>query len=714
MQINKSSDLSARLLATENLQVVRANARTAYFDIKSRVLTLPMWKEMTSDIEDMLIGHEVGHALFTSNEYVEPILKNPKLMSYMNIVEDVRIEKLIKRKYPGLRKRMNEGYKQLNDRDFFGVKTIPDLNQLLLIDKINLYFKVGFNCGVKFNSDEKEFVNRIERAETVQEVIQLAQEIYDYSKEKYEEEQQQKKLRQEGIPSSDEDDFADAMDGLDEEFDEVLGGSSQPKQNLPTKKEQEDQDPLESKTDKVFQNKLEDLADTNTVYKYWKLDEDFFENPVVPFSTILKETKSVEQWNKDNTIDYRTVNLSAEQRETYFNKLAADYTKFINDSSSTVNYLVKEFEMKKSAELYKRAAVAKVGSLDMRKIYAYKIKDDIFKRTTTLPQGKNHGMVMLLDWSGSMDSVINDTLKQVINLVMFCQRSQIPFRVYAFTTEYVPQTTDDERVERYSKKRDWIVNKRKQNDLLSNASNGFNLLELFSDRMTKSEFNSMSKRVLDYRFFSNRGYGTSGTPLNESLSWIYMNLDKFIKEYNVEKTTFITLTDGEGASLRGMNTSLESNAYTDNGRVRQKHFIREETTHKTYEIKHDAPQQTEVILRMIKDRYSVNVVGFYICHNSRRDLSSFIRCNIPEYNGDHETLIDIWRKEFRANNFSSVKNTGRDELFLIPQSSTKIEEGELDINASAKASSIAKGFGKYLNVKKTSRVLLSRFVDLIA
>jgi hypothetical protein len=102
----KASDLSARLLATENLSVVRARARTASFDIKSRVLTLPMWKDMTPQIEDMLIGHEVGHALYTLDQYMEPLKENPKMMSYMNILEDVRIEKLIKRKYPGLRKRM--------------------------------------------------------------------------------------------------------------------------------------------------------------------------------------------------------------------------------------------------------------------------------------------------------------------------------------------------------------------------------------------------------------------------------------------------------------------------------------------------------------------------------------------------------------------------------------------------------------------------------
>ena len=88
----QATDLSARLLATENLTVVRSNVPTASFDIKSRVLTLPMWKDMTPAIEDMLVGHEVGHALYTLDKYIKPIEENPKLKSYMNILEDVRIE----------------------------------------------------------------------------------------------------------------------------------------------------------------------------------------------------------------------------------------------------------------------------------------------------------------------------------------------------------------------------------------------------------------------------------------------------------------------------------------------------------------------------------------------------------------------------------------------------------------------------------------------
>ena len=46
---------------------------------------------------------------------------------------------------------------------------------------------------------------------------------------------------------------------------------------------------------------------------------------------------------------------------------------------------------------------------------------------------KNHGLVFILDWSGSMSSIMKDTIKQLYNLIWFCRKVQIPFDVYAFT-----------------------------------------------------------------------------------------------------------------------------------------------------------------------------------------------------------------------------------------------------------------------------------------
>lgn len=724
-------DLSAKLLATENISVRRARAKTASFDIGSRVLTIPMWKDMSPTVEGMLIGHEVGHALYTTEEMIEPAKENSRIFGYLNVLEDVRIEKLMKRKYPGIRKTMNEGYKELNEQDFFGVKK-EDPESLLLIDRINLYFKAGFACGVKFTAEEKKFVERAEKTETPQDVIALAKEVYEFSKEDLEKRIREQMMQEPEEPEFDGYDDLDGLDEIDEDFDSPMMDDSDMERTGETdednafsneekaaslgatKKTKEEQiqeaveEQIQSKTDRVFYSKLEELADESTDYLYYKLDSDYAFDPVVSYKTILKETTSVDEY------------FGADMR--------SDFEKFKTEATRVVNYLTKEFEMKKSAQLYKRSQTSKVGSLDMRKIWAYKLNDDLFKRVTTLPQGKNHGMVFLLDWSGSMDGVLHDTVKQVITLAMFCQRNQIPYRVFAFSSQYsmtathIEGMTDAEITEstiKYHKLRNKVLNM--SDDILTNACTDFAMLEFMSSKMTNVEFNTMIRRLFDtykFRWCKNNEYQTGGTPLNEALAYMVKYIPEFISASGVEKMTFITLTDGDGHGLHAKNRySLEdyridtSKGYT---KVKQKHFLQDDVTKKTYVITRNGNFQTEAILRMIKDRFGITVVGFYVCQNSRRDLAGALKSNLPGFNGNSYAMIDVMRKDFRDNGFFSMKNTGRDDLFIVPTSTMKIDDSEIAITEKQSAKQIARQFAKVMSGKKTSRVLLNKFVDYVA
>ena len=104
----------AKLLATEDLVVEHRHVETAQFDVDTRILTLPIW-DSSSIVIDVLVSHEVGHALFTPN--VDPPTDIPR--EFLNITEDVRVEKLMKRKYMGIGKTFYRGYKELHDMDFF-------------------------------------------------------------------------------------------------------------------------------------------------------------------------------------------------------------------------------------------------------------------------------------------------------------------------------------------------------------------------------------------------------------------------------------------------------------------------------------------------------------------------------------------------------------------------------------------------------------------
>ena len=186
----------ARLLATENLTVEHKVCQTASFDTDKRILTLPIWN-VSDHVYDMLVEHEVGHALFTPNDDWTEVLKDvPK--SFLNVTEDARIEKLMKRKFPGVNKDFFKGYKELHEEDFFSVQH-EDVTQLHLIDRINLHYKIGTHFMMPFNDAEIVLRDAVGVAETFDQAIQCAIDIYNY--EKREQEKEELQTPQEGNSS---------------------------------------------------------------------------------------------------------------------------------------------------------------------------------------------------------------------------------------------------------------------------------------------------------------------------------------------------------------------------------------------------------------------------------------------------------------------------------------------------------------------------------
>ena len=175
----------AKLLATEDLVVENKKVETACFNVHTRVLTLPMWEKASSTVYDLLVGHEVGHALYTPDENWLEKHKIPP--QFVNVVEDVRIEKLMKRRYPGLSKTFYKGYGELAEEDFFQIED-DDLNTYNLADRINLYYKIGNFVKVPFEDDEMDLFSMIGETETFADVLIAAEELYKFCKKKQEEE----------------------------------------------------------------------------------------------------------------------------------------------------------------------------------------------------------------------------------------------------------------------------------------------------------------------------------------------------------------------------------------------------------------------------------------------------------------------------------------------------------------------------------------------
>ena len=145
----------AKLLATEDLVVEHKKVETACFNVHTRVLTLPMWEKASGSVYDMLVGHEVGHALYTPDrDWIKKKKISPQIV---NVVEDVRIEKLMKRRYAGISKTFYRGYSELAEEDFFQIAD-ENLDIMNLADKANLYFKIGSFVDINFD-EKKEFLS---------------------------------------------------------------------------------------------------------------------------------------------------------------------------------------------------------------------------------------------------------------------------------------------------------------------------------------------------------------------------------------------------------------------------------------------------------------------------------------------------------------------------------------------------------------------------
>ena len=186
-----NKDILAKLLATENITVVHENAQTASFNVKDRVLTLPLWDDLTGDNYDHFIGHEVGHALYTPEDGWHDAVcdRGRAYKSFLNVIEDARIERLIQNKFPGLRQNFIKSYKKLMADGFFGAN-IEEINGFDLIDRINTYFKCGVTSGIRIEKDEMQWIKEIEECSTWEQVVDIADRLFAQEKAKKEEEKE--------------------------------------------------------------------------------------------------------------------------------------------------------------------------------------------------------------------------------------------------------------------------------------------------------------------------------------------------------------------------------------------------------------------------------------------------------------------------------------------------------------------------------------------
>jgi len=706
----------AKLLATEDLIVENRRVQTAQFNVDTRVLTLPMWERASNVVYDLLVGHEVGHALFTPN--VDPPKNIPH--QFLNVVEDARIEKLMKRKYPGLSKTFFEGYKQLNADDFFGIEG-EDLKKYNLADRANLWFKIGNYTQVPIErGEEMDLINAIADAETFADVLIAAEKLYSYCKSQQNEKPKETPEQPQATTNSNgESNVDNSQPDMPQQGQTDGDQSESTEESDPTAESQTTdsdtnatapapEDNLEVKTADSFSEQAESL---NSPMTYGE-DPKYLEIPDVNLDVAIVKNSEVYEYANDF---YRQFAVRLENEGVTFNpyeRADDDYIKFKKSAQKEVNYLVKEFECKKSADSYARATTARTGVLDCTKLHTYKYNEDLFRKVSIIPDGKNHGLVFILDWSGSMADVLTDTLKQLYNLIWFCKKANIPFDVYAFTNEWFRAWQYDE-----SEVPDVVV--PQDNKLF--IDNSFRLLNLFTSKTKAKELESQMHLIWRVAFaFQNRygvyyevppQLGLSGTPLNETVICLHKILPLFKQQNKVQKVQCVILTDGESGWLKYSKriTNLAGVERFGTGSVRyDKAYLRDRKLGTTYHMLAQGwGDLTEVLLRNISDRFpDMNFVGIRLL--GPKDIGSFI----TRYTKSIDETIDL-RQSWKKNRSVSIKSSAYGVYFGLSAQSLAVDS-EFNVDDDASKAQIKKAFAKSLATKKLNKKVLSEFVNLIA
>ena len=619
-----STDVFARLLAAENLVVIHdASAETASFDLDSRVLTLPVWDTMSGHVYDMLVSHEVSHALNTPLEgwkkELEAAGANASLVQhYINVVEDVRIERMIQAKFPGLRPDYKAGRQWMKDNIMGDVLKDVANGKAHSIDHVNLFAK-GMLDATDLTADEITMYDRCYACETFDEVVTLAKEFLAELPEKEEN----------GGDASDGNAEGEGQEGGESAArDEQSEGNAEGDDGANADGEGQDQsENAEANSEAKGDGSMESAGDAKDDGSNADSDDQRSEAAQkmdAAMKGLVNRTASEHEMKTlpamgDRMSDFLITADEVINSATGSTIIASDiatrnFSNLQAEQKAMVNHMVNLFNQKRSATAHKRARRAKTGVLDTVKMTNYKWSEDIFRQIKVMPEGKNHGFFMLVDWSGSMSDKIIETIKQTIMLAEFCRRVNVPFRVAAFSSTGASYL----RTGDYPEKIDGL-----------GSLYGTCLVEYLSSDLKKADFDKAAAILFDgaiastydrtsYRCSGHRFDSLGSTPLDEGIMIASERMMQMRAAGKCEIMNLIILTDGEASS--DMFTSSGWGDRNSGATVTDPISGLRFNTYNNWETRRNS---TAMALDVLRARVGdVNIVGIYLASN-KRDYTDF-------------------------------------------------------------------------------------------
>jgi hypothetical protein len=704
--MNTSLSIFARALATENLSFAfDPEAETASFDVKQRHLTLPVWK-VSETVQTMLIAHEISHALWTPAEESDAILKaaeaegyNPVILQRIaNVVEDVRIEKMMKEKFPGTRRDFFLGYKEIVDTDLFGFSKM-DFDRATLVNRINLHFKWGVQGFLPINltDEEQKIADEVDAVTTFAEVYDIAKRLYDHPSMESVVEQMEEQQKAGGR--------RDGSNLMDEAIKEFTPGQGDKK------------DGEQFTASCVTISPVKDLS---TV--------------IIPSSNLLKQF---------------------EERNNGFVNMDG-YREFVRHSDAFVRQLAAQFDRRKAADEIRRERPKQTGMLNLDRLHQYRTHDDIFISKIVKQDGKNHGMVFMLDFSGSMSVRLSDCILQLFQLVWFCEKAKIPFEVFAFTDcgpAYIDGKKYDAAFNEFRRKGgqgDFIytplltqINNPKPTSVEYGMVRLFNLLsssDSAADRERMMAYlygafvDEAKEKAANYndRVQAPCCLSLHGTPTVEAIAAVSQFMLKWVADKKIQIPTLMVVTDGQPNGIYTRNDLVSKTAYyhhAENGTMTVMNEVCG-TAHRMNLYDYRGTNLANVLIGSMLDslRKTINarLVGMFVGSNTLHETEYLAFCMSTKEREAYFNLPYHLRNTGISPRFTAMREAykdgaivchpemapGYDSFFLIR--TPKIVKDADAIAESGTFTKIKNTFVKTMGKRAGSRVFLTRYVDIVA
>ena len=714
-------DILSRLLAAEDIVVEHRNeATTAAFDVKNRILILPVWQDMSNQLYDMLVGHEVGHALYTPVDSFDAIdeIALPGDQAYvkglLNIVEDARIERKMKAKFPGLRRDFSAAYSDLHEqRDFFGLTDgdgVVRVDDLDLPNRLNLHFKIGLFdlVTIPFTDEERVWVDRISTTETWADVVDVVADLYASLDRDQEQQEQPEDMP---MPTSEEGDASGSDSGDQSESSNSNDGG------------QDGQDSGQSMEDDTDDGESADSNDTGDTGQSGSgqvgdtMGQPTGIETVDAFDDALQGLNKTDStyWDRNHygdlgKYDYRDWVVDADR---VWEGLQCDTASEVKQEldrrvARGASVLAKQFDMKKAADAHRRTTVAKTGVIDTMKMVNYKFTDDIFRRNNVVADGKNHGLVCFIDWSGSMAQDMGATIEQLYLLATFCKKASIPFEFYAFSSWnggydsfYRGYDDNDNPAPWHNDARAWTETQGGPGDMtLLNLVNGNMRAADFKKAMTNIA--CLWKHYTQYYGKNNDSYVSmdiprhlhlGGTPLDDAIVLAMDLVPAFRDKNGLQIVHTVFLTDGESHNAE----NLRDFTHIRRGR-------------RTYDLKGDrARNRTANLIEMFRKETGSKAIGMFLTRATRS--TSYLFPSSWGWEQQEEMM-----KQFKKENFVNCgEYKGYTEYFIL-KADTRVKAAA-DINeldADVSFAKLRNTFAKSNTQAITSRTVLNRLAELIS